>query len=186
MMSQDTNLPKQKPPTVNEAARLMSRTARSPIRSISRPSRAIRNILKPMGKKFGPGLSQLKQNWLQIVGPRLADICSPQKLTGIKGSQTLTLIAKGSSAMLIQAQSTQLLEKINLITGRGTVKSIRIIQGKIRNTPQASSSPPTSPKINSGFTPKQLTALDEQLKDITNPSLKKALKELGLGVIKNS
>jgi len=162
----------------------MLRPSRPPIRSISRPSRAIRNILKPMGKKFGPGVSQLKRNWLQIVGPRLANICAPQKLTGVKGSQTLTITSKGSSAMLIQAQSTQLLEKINLVTGRGTVKSIRVIQGKIRNNAQATCLPTTSSKINAGFTPKQLTALDEQLKDITNPNLKKALRELGLGIIK--
>lgn len=157
----------------------MLRRTRPVARSMKRPSKALRDILRPMGKKFGPGVRDLKIRWPEIAGPRLAAISTPQKLTGSKGAQTLTLIARGSAAMLLQAQSTQLLERINLISGSGTVTRIRMVQGPITANKEST---PIITKQQS-YTPEQLTALDQQLKGITDHKLKSALRELGLGVI---
>jgi len=157
--------------------------ARPPIRSMSRPNKAIRNILRPMGKKFGPGVRELKMRWSEIAGPRLSVVCTPVKLSGGKNGQTLTLHTRGSAALLIQAQSNQLLERVNLLAGAGRVTKLRIVQGRIARGVSAEKLQENPATRKTGYSPEQLTALDEQLKGVASPELKAALRELGLGVI---
>ncbi|VAW01117.1 hypothetical protein MNBD_ALPHA06-1030 [hydrothermal vent metagenome] len=166
-------------PSAAEAARLFAKDARRPARSMKRPSRALRQILRPMGKKFGGGVYELQLRWNDIAGHRLAPVCKPEQLSGNKHEQTLTIRAKGSAAMLIQAQSAQLLERVNLVVGGGRVRKIRIVQGRMGDTKPAAPVPLQKPSCK----PEQLAALDKQLSDISDPALKAALLELGIGVL---
>ncbi len=178
-MKRDINLSGKLHPEAQQAARLLLTPARPAARGMSRPDRAVRKILRPMGKKFGPGVRELKMRWQDIAGPRLAAVCTPDKLSGNKNGQTLTVRARGSAALLVQAQSSQLLERINLLAGSGRVTGLRIVQG-----PVSAPLPKTGTFVQkAGCTPSELTALDEQLKNIASDELRNALRELGMGVM---
>ncbi len=169
----------QTPLSPKQAARLLLTPARPRARAMPRPTKALRQILRPMGKKFGPGVHELKLRWDEIAGPRLAPVSTPEKLTSGKSGQILTIKTRGGAAMLVQAQSVQLLERINLVAGSGRVTSLRTIQGPIGDMKQAPK--PKPDKIN--CQPEQLDALNIQLADISDPALKSALFELGQYVI---
>jgi len=153
--------------------------ARKSIRAMPRPRAALRQILRPLGKKFGPGVYELQLNWAQIAGPRLAGVCAPERLVSSKNGQVLTIRTKGSAAMLVQAGSVQLLERVNLVAGFGRVTELRIKQGRI----MAGSPVLDTKATKTSCRPEEIAALDVQLADIDDPDLKAALKELGLGVI---
>ncbi len=133
-----------------------------------------------MGKKFGAGVQELKMRWPQIAGPRLAAVSTPARLSGTPNAQTLLIHTKGSAAMLVEAGSAQLLERINLIVGGGRVTKIRTRQGPIRSKTQHRPAPPATTQC----TPEQLAKLDQQLADIEDPALKEALRNLGLGILR--
>jgi hypothetical protein len=87
--------------------------------------------------------------------------------------------ARGGAAMLVEAQSAQLLQRINLVVGGERVRKIRTRQGRIAGPRQQT----TGPKLQRSCKPEQLAALDAQLADISDPALKTALRELGRGIL---
>jgi hypothetical protein len=178
-MEDDQQNPKVNPLSPEEAARLILRPARPRARAMGRPSKALRKILRPMGKKFGAGVQELKMRWPEIAGPRLASVSTPDRLSGSAGQQTLTVITRGGAAMLVEAQSAQLLQRINLVVGGERVRKIRTRQGRIAGPRQQT----TGPKLQRSCKPEQLAALDAQLADISDPALKTALRELGRGIL---
>jgi len=92
---------------------------------------AINRVLRPLSKKFGPGASALTSHWPQIVGTKWAKLSRPLGVRGAKGEKTLVIEAQGPAATLIQANSGQLLGKINQFLGDGAITKIRVQQGKI-------------------------------------------------------
>lgn len=92
---------------------------------------AVNRVLRPLSKKFGPGASALTSHWPQIVGEKWAKLSRPMGVRGAKGEKTLLIEAQGPAATLIQANSGQLLDKINQFLGDGAITKIRVQQGKI-------------------------------------------------------
>jgi len=78
----------------------------------------------------------LTSHWPQIVGTNWAKLSRPLGVRGAKGEKTLVIEAQGPAATLIQANSGQLLGKINQFLGDGAITKIRVQQGKIlKNQP---------------------------------------------------
>ncbi|NNC38657.1 MAG: DUF721 domain-containing protein [Hyphomonadaceae bacterium] len=94
---------------------------------------AVNRVIRPLSKKFGPGASALASHWPQIVGEKWAKLSRPRGVRGAKGEKTLMIEAQGPAATLLQANSKQLLDKINQFLGDGAITKLRIQQGKILN-----------------------------------------------------
>lgn len=92
---------------------------------------AVNRVIRPLSKKFGPGASALTSHWPQIVGAKWAKLSRPRGMRGAKGEKTLIIEAQGPAATLLQANSGQLLNKINQFLGDGAITKLRIQQGKI-------------------------------------------------------
>jgi hypothetical protein len=92
---------------------------------------AINRVLRPLSKKFGPGAGALKSHWPQIVGEKWAKLSVPTAIRGSKDGKTLLITAQGPAATLIQANSGQLLDKINNFLGDGAISKLRVQQGSI-------------------------------------------------------
>lgn len=122
-------------PSESEAREILSRRKTRPVRrNPPSASRALAPLIKQMDDRFGRGASTLESRWLEIVGERLARVTQPVKLTKGRGgaSGALELRVVGAAALLVQHQSADILQRVNLFLGEGSVSTLRISQGPVK------------------------------------------------------
>lgn len=175
-------------PTEDEARAILARRKTRPLpRSAPRVGRALEKLVRTLDDRYGRGAEALETRWTEIVGDRLAAVTRPQKLTrprkgpdGQSAGATLELRVAGPAALLVQHQSEDILERVNLFLGQGSVARLRIAQGPIG--PRASRTP--APKA---APPPVLGAADEAaLRNSVAkapPPLAAALERLGRSVL---
>ena len=130
-------------------------------------------IMRPLikGGHAGKSLDEIKRQWRDIVGEKLAQMTEPEKLTASAAGRVLTIKVAGPAAPFVQHQTPLLLERCNLAGADLTRLTIK--QGVITR-PSANVRPLAGP----------LSADAEQLllaslRDIGNPRRRAALLKLG-------
>jgi len=171
-------------PTDAEVREILSRKRTRPVpRCAPKAGRALQGLIKELDAKFGRGASALEPRWREIVGDRLARVTRPQKLTrGRSGAGgTLELRVAGPAALLVQHQSEDILARVNLFLGAGSVDKLRIAQGPVKQPSDIAAVPNRRPAA------QPLSAHDEAaLKaDVASApdSLKGPLERLGRAVL---
>jgi hypothetical protein len=96
--------------------------------------RVASRLIKPMSAKFGPGAGELDSHWPEIVGQALATYSSPVKFQSGAGGLTLVVNARGPAASLIEAQSAQILERVERFCGKSP-KKLKLTQGTLKSRP---------------------------------------------------
>jgi hypothetical protein len=140
-------------------------------------------VIDPLTRKRGFVTSGLLSSWPEIVGPRFAAITRPAKVTWPRGSANegaagvLTLDVEGPSAILVQHEIGQILERVNAFLGYRAIAQIRIVQapvpsGKRRRRPAET----VLAAEESGRIASATAAVD-------NDELRAALERLGRGVV---
>lgn len=122
-------------PTDAEVREILSRRRTRPApRPAPRAGKALQGLIKELDAKFGRGASALEPRWREIVGDRLARVTRPQKLSKGRGGAggTLELRVAGPAALLVQHQSEDIIQRVNLFLGAGAVEKLRIAQGPVR------------------------------------------------------
>ncbi|NJC40018.1 hypothetical protein GGQ87_000276 [Brevundimonas alba] len=122
-------------PTDAEVREILSRRRTRPApRPAPKAGRALQGLIKELDAKFGRGASALEPRWTEIVGERLARVTLPQKLIKGRGGAggTLELRVAGPAALLVQHQSEEILQRVNLFLGPGSVDKLRIAQGPVK------------------------------------------------------
>jgi hypothetical protein len=122
-------------PTPDEALAILGRKrTRPPYRPPPAAARSIRPFLKQLDERFGQGPGALQARWREIAGDRLAAVTEPVKLTKPRGAQAsvLELRVQGPVASLVQHQAPEILARVNLFLGPGSVDRLRIVQGPVR------------------------------------------------------
>jgi hypothetical protein len=122
-------------PTDAEVREILSRRRTRPApRPTPRAGKALTPLIKKLDDQFGRGAGALEPRWREIVGDRLARVTRPQKLTRGKGGQpgVLELRVAGAAALLVQHQSEEILSRVNLFLGAGSVDRLRIAQGPVK------------------------------------------------------
>jgi len=141
-------------PTDAEVREILSRRRTRPApRPVPRAGKSLAPLIKKLDEQFGRGASALEPRWREIVGDRLARVTRPQKLTRGKGGQpgVLELRVAGAAALLVQHQSEEILSRVNLFLGAGSVDRLRIAQGPVKplsepaQRPARSTTPPPLP-----------------------------------------
>ncbi|WP_300545718.1 DciA family protein [Maricaulis sp.] len=122
---------KPSPSTLEAAANafISRRRGRPAIRPAPSAGRAAERVLKPLAKQFGVGTDQLRENWEEIVGPRLAQWSSPETIRRSGGVFTLVIRARGPAGAILQAESRRILERIATFAGQRAPTRLRIVQG---------------------------------------------------------
>src|ERR1700730_13723180 len=111
-------------PTAAEAAEILARKRTRPAR---RPPRAagarLGGFVRQLDEPFGRGPETLKARWREIVGEMTAMHTEPSKITRPRngGGGVLELKVDGPAAALIQHQAPDLLARVNLFLGAGSV-----------------------------------------------------------------
>jgi len=172
-------------PTPAEAAAIL---ARKRTRPQHRPppvaGRGLRRLLKDLDEKFGQGPGALQARWREIVGPDIAKRTEPVKLTKPRGGgpSALEIRVAGASAALIQHQAPEIVARVNLFLGAGTVNKLRIVQGPLRNLTGPTTKPPR--RRTAPLDAAQEAELARSLADAPDGPLKAALLSLGRGVLR--
>jgi hypothetical protein len=171
-------------PTDAEAREILSRRRTRPApRPAPKAGRALQALIKELDGRFGRGATALEPRWREIVGDRLARVTRPQKLTRGRGGAggTLELRVAGPAALLVQHQSEDILARVNLFLGAGSVDRLRIAQGPVKPPPDLAAAPKRRPAA------QPLSAHEEaDLKaalDGAPDSLKGPLERLGRAVL---
>lgn len=130
-------------------------------------------VTRPAFRKKSPAGAQLLADWAQIVGPALAAVTSPQRLT----SGTLTLACAGPVAMELQHLAPELIGRINGQLGRPVVERLRFVQQA-----PAGGRPPASAPARAAPPPPMPPAIRERLEALPEGELRLALENLARGV----
>lgn len=90
----------------------------------------LREPIRKAGESRGFAASKVLTHWAQIAGPDLAALCRPVKVSHAEGGLggTLTLLASGAAAPMVQMQLPALKERINAAYGYAAIARIRITQ----------------------------------------------------------
>lgn len=98
--------------------------------------------------KFGFADDHVLTRWQEIVGPQMARLTSPERLSrpqkGKSGGSTLTVRVAGAAALEMQHLAPQIIDKINGFYGRPMVARLKLVQGPLpkpagKPKPQAAS-----------------------------------------------
>lgn len=135
----------------------------------SRPLGALLPTLtRPAFRKRSPAGALLMADWATVVGPQLAAVTTPRRLT----AGTLTLACIGPVAMELTHLAPQLIGRINAQLGRVAVERLRFVQ-------QAGAAPPPR----RAAAPVALPApVEAAVAAIPGEELRAALAKLGRGV----
>jgi len=91
----------------------------------SRPVGALLpKVVRPAFRKMNPAAAQVMADWAAIVGPMLAGVSTPRRLS----AGTLTIACAGPVAMELQHYASELIDRINTHLGGNTVSGLRFVQ----------------------------------------------------------
>ena len=124
-------------------------------------------------RRRAPGTAQVLSDWAAIVGPALAAVTLPRRLT----AGTLTIACSGPIAMELQHLSSELITRINTTLGAGVVTALRFVQ--IAPEAPVVTPPPTT-------SPQSLARADAAVESLPSGDLRDALTALGRAVFSAS
>ncbi len=120
-------------------------------------------------RRRAPGTAQVLADWESIVGPALAAVTLPRRLT----AGTLTIACSGPIAMELQHLSGELIARINTALGAGVVSTLRFVQ-TVHAAPPAAAAPRPSPQ--------SLARAESAVESLPSGELRDALTALGRAV----
>ena len=179
-------------PSPAEAADILARRRTKPARKPPPPAgRNLTGLIKSLDAKYGEGAGSLSARWREVVGDALAKRTEPVKLIKPRGGggSVLELRVEGPAAALIQHQAPEILDRVNLLLGAGTVTRLRIVQGAVRQSAvrQSAATPTDAPKARRRAGPLDAAAearLAEGLAEAPDGPLKQSLLKLGRAVMR--
>jgi hypothetical protein len=136
-------------------------------------------LVRPAFRKRSPAGATLMADWPAVVGPALAAVTAPKRLT----SGTLTIACAGPVAMELTHLAPELIARINAHLGRGAVERLRFVQeapGAAGGHAAAPSSPRRRPR------PDALPGrVETAIARVPGEELREALAKLARGVYRN-
>ena len=147
-------------------------------KSLKAISAETERITSPIRKKRGLTELAIISDWPKIIGNRLAQECIPLRISQGAGANngTLYIQVTGVLALELQHMQTQVIERINGYFGYQAINRLILQQGPVINEL------PTK-KIKKEPTAQDIAALDLLLNNITDSSLRQALRDLGHGIL---
>lgn len=173
-------------PTLREAAAILARRRTRGLGwTPPGAGRALAATMKALDARFGQSIDGLEVRWREIVGVPLARRSEPVKLVKSRvGPTALEIRVEGPSATLIQHQSAEIIERVNMFLGPAAVGRLRIVQGPLKG-PVTQRPAPHTPRhaANRPLDAAAEKALTESLAALPDGSLKQALTKLGRKVM---
>ena len=124
----------------------------------------------------GATLARLKLDWAQIVGPQLAGLCQPQKLSPTRGGRKLTLRVIPAAAPIVAHQTELIRQRVSVAAG-GDITKLHLEHGLL-TTPKAKPLPPPR-----ALTEEEQQTLNTAAGRIEDQKLRAAIVALGEAVL---
>ena len=137
-------------------------------------------VTRPALRSRGGALARLALDWPEVVGPALAAVTAPERLSGGPGGGTLTIRASGPMALELAHLAPELIARVNARLGRHTVARLRFSAGRRRNADPPAAPPPAPPPPPGREALSRAAAL---VSDLPQGPLKEALARLGACVL---
>jgi hypothetical protein len=125
-------------------------------------------LVRPAFRKRAPATAQVLADWGSIVGPALAALTAPRRLS----AGTLTIACAGPVALELQHMAQELLSRINIQLGHDVVQRLRFVQDETAAAPPPPPPPPRAPQ-----------AAARAVADLPAGPLREALEALGSVVL---
>ncbi|MEM6306666.1 MAG: DciA family protein [Pseudomonadota bacterium] len=143
--------------------------------------------LRKAGESRGFAVTRLLTHWEDVVGPDMADICTPVKVTYAKSAfgATLVVLTTGAQAPMLSMQLDQIRARVNACYGYNAISKVRLTQ----------TAPMGFSDTQAVFHPKQMPVpispaaqsnAMQATSDIKDPELRAALCDFGTNVIAKS
>lgn len=93
-------------------------------------ARLVGERVRKAGESRGFAVSRLLTHWAEVVGPEIAALARPVKMNYGRGGlgATLTLLATGPNAPLVQMHLPRIREKVNACYGYNAVSRVTVTQ----------------------------------------------------------
>jgi hypothetical protein len=142
------------------------------------PAKPVAELVPQIGRaafrRFGFVQSSVVTRWPEIVGPRHAQVCSPESIRfppGEKSDGILQLVVLPAHAPLIQHVIPEIMERVNRFFGYKAVARVKLRQGAVKPpAAETRTAPPSLKPI-----PMEL---GDSLRDIGDPELRVVLESL--------
>ena len=141
-----------------------------PIQGLRPMSKSLPRGLKTILKKGGYNYASIINNWSDLVGKQISNVCYPKSIkTGreLKDGVLYLNVFHGDQ-LLVEYNRTKIIDKINIFFGYKFVKNIRIVLIKEK----------IDPKKNINFKNNKNSKYQKKLEKIQNPELKKKINNL--------
>lgn len=145
-------------------------------RGFKRAGALVETQIRKVGESRGFAVSRLLTHWTEIVGTDLAKLCRPVRAAYGRGSfgATLTLLASGPAAPIVQARLPELRERVNACYGYNAISRIKITQ----TAPEGFSEPPSPFKPAPHIRPEHPPVASDALDSVRDPDLRAALTSM--------
>ncbi len=136
----------------------------------------VREPVRGVGEKRGFAVTRLLTHWSEIVGEDLARITRPVKIAYARDGMgaTLTLLASGAQAPMVQMQLPRIREKVNACYGYNAVSRINVTQ----TAPSGFADPSTVAPAPAPPDPEVTRQATETTSGVQDPGLRSALEAL--------
>lgn len=134
----------------------------------------IPRLARPAFRRHSAAAAQIIADWPAIMGPDLAAMAEPVKLS----AGTLTLACTGTAAMELSLMGPLVMERVNAHLGRAAVSRLAFRQRAPRARPAPAAPPPAPPAALPAELARRLDSLPEG-------ELRAALAKLAAGLYRN-
>lgn len=140
-------------------------------------ARSVADMLPDIGRaafrRFGFVQSSVVSRWPEIVGPRYADVSTPESIrfpVGRRADGVLTLQVDGAHAPMMQHVMPVIIERVNRFFGYPAVARVTIRQGAASAPPEPKRAPPSLRPVP--------IELGDSLRAVVDPELRACLASL--------
>ena len=154
-------------------------------RGFKSASSLLQKQIQKASETRGFAVSKIVTNWTEIIGSDLAKIAKPVKVNyGREGfGAGLVLLTNSANAPMVQAQSKQIIDRVNGVYGYNAISRVRITQIDPNELIEEKNEDPAS-----FGKPTELdkTKAKDEVTGIKDDSLNEALRLLGANIISKS
>ena len=155
------------------------------MRGFERTAGLLQNRIRQIGEKRGFAVARLLTHWAEIVGEDTARIARPVKVGYGQGGfgATLTLLTKGATAPMLQADLPRIRERVNACYGYAAIARIRITQTAPTGFGEEQTRfEPAKPSVRTP-NPQAQQAARQAAAPVSDDSLRQALEALGENIL---
>lgn len=151
-------------------------------RGFQKTSGLLADRIRKAGEVRGFAVARLLTHWVEIVGEETARMARPVKVSyGREGfGATLTLLAPGAMAPLLQMRLPEIREKVNACYGYAAINHLRVTQTSPEGFAEAPAPFVAAPKK---VCAERVAEVEDMASEVTDPGLREALESLGHNVL---